>query len=443
MRFAYSFLLGTILLGVAMAPASFVFAQTEPVLLEAPKPMGDIRSLKREPDIETFKPVSERTPQELKPVPIRWRGFQISPVLISSQIVDTNIFTTNDDEEADTITTLNPAVFINKNFGRHQGNFSVEGEGKKYWSNTDEDVFNYNTKLGGFLEARHDIKIPFELTYASGHEKRGQNFSANFSKKPISFNSFGTALGISYEPNRLGVSLVGRHGGISFEDGANRAGQVVVRKDGDRKFTDLELSTSYEILPNHRPYLSFNATSIDYDRGTFQAGSFTGPKRDSKNFGALAGWQLAYKGLVEGFFAIGYGLREYEDNRLDDIDTFRVASNISWNVTKKATLNLGLRRAITEDNQIVQGIVLSQGKLRLDYEFLHNLYYNAYVDYAFADFQQSPREDDIFSAGTGLRYVINPRFSVSGDYSFKGRDTTAFGLDYDRHQFIVRLHTRL
>lgn len=443
MRFAYTILWGMLFVSIVMTPNLSVLAQTNPVLLEAPKPLGDVRSLKRDPDVETFKPVSERTPQELKPVPIRYRGFEISPILTSSQTIDTNIFATSANEETDTITILNPALYVNKNIGRHQANISMEAEGKKYWSNTDEDVLNFNTKIGGFLEARREIKIPFELTYVSGHEKRGQNFSTNFSKKPISFGSFGAALGIAYDPNRLGVSLVGRHGNISFDNGTNSAGQTVVREDGDRNFTDLELSTSYEILPNHRPYVAVNVASIDYENGDFAGGSFTGPKRDSTNFGILAGWQLAFKGLVEGYFGMGYGMREYDDNRLQDIDTFRVASNISWNVTKKATLNLGLRRAITEDNQIVQGIVLSQGKLQFDYEFLHNLYYNAYVDYAFADFQQSPREDEIFSAGTGLRYVINPRFSLSGDYSFRGRDTTALGLDYDRHQFIVRLHSRL
>ncbi|HPF77831.1 MAG TPA: outer membrane beta-barrel protein [Alphaproteobacteria bacterium] len=405
----------------------------DPILLEAQKPLGGL---------ETVKPVAERLPNEFEPVPIQWRGFEITPLLISSQIIDTNIYAASTNEETDTITSLAPSVFVNKDVGRHEFNASVGADMKKYWSNTDEDVFNFNTKFGGTLEARHDITLPFELTYNSGHEKRGQNFSANFSKKPIAFDSFGAAFGITYNPNRLSLSLVGRHGGIEFENGTNRAGQTVVREDGDRTFNDIEIGASYDILPNHTPFISFNLGNIKYDRRSFQGGGFNGPKRDSNNMGVLAGWKLAYKGIIEGTIALGYGERNYDDNALEDIKTSRVATNINWNVTKKATLNLGLERSIKEDNQLLQGLVLTQGRLGLDYEFLHNLFYNAYLNYSYLDFQAGNREDDVFSAGTGLRYMISPRFSVSGDYDFISRDSSALGLDYDRHQFMVRLHTR-
>lgn len=443
MRSAYTILLG--IFSVYLMLFCFHSAQAQvnsPVLLEAPKPLGDIRLLRREPDIEAFKPVGERTPPDLQPVPVRWRGFVISPMLESTQYVNTNIFATSSNEEIDTITTLKPSVFVTKNFGRHQANLAVSGEARKYWSNQDEDVFNFNTKVSGYLEARREIKIPFEISYASGHEKRGQNFAANFSKEPISFSSFGAALGISYDPNRLNLALVGRYGGLSFDDGTTAAGQTVVRRDGDRNFTDLELSASYEILPNHRPFISVNLRTTDYERGNFNGINFSGAERDSTNFDVLAGWELAYKGLLEGYLGIGYGERDYDDNSIEDIDSFRVSSNINWNVTKKATLNLGLRRAITEDNQVLQGMILSQGHLQLDYEFLHNLFYNAFLDYSLADFQGSSREDDIFATGTGLRYVLSPRFSLSGEYDFKSRDSSALGLDFDRHQFMVRLHTR-
>lgn len=443
MRFVYTILLGISSVYLTLWPTNITQAQaSDSVLLEAPKPLGDIRSLRREPDIETFKPVAERTPSDMKPIPIRWRGLEISPILVSSQLIDTNIFATSSSEETDTITSLNPSVFINKNFGRHQVSASAEGELRKYWSNTDEDVFNFNTKLGGTLEARREIKIPFEITYASGHEKRGQNFATNFSKKPIAFDSFGTALGITYDPNRLSMSLVGRYGNLSFDNGTNKAGQAVIREDADRSFSDLELSASYEVLPNHRPFVSFSYGQTDYKKGSFGGTSFSGPERDSTHFDALAGWELSYKGLIEGYLGVGYGERDYDSDLIQDIASFRVASNVSWNVTKRATFSLALRRAITEDNQITQGIILSQGRLSLDYEFLHNLFYNAFVDYAFADFQNSTREDDIFAAGTGLRYVISPRFSLSGEYDVKTRDSSALGLDYDRHQFMVRLHTR-
>lgn len=440
MRFLYTILLGILFVYVS---AFAVMAQTtSPVLLEAPKPLGDIRTLKREKDIETFKPVAERTPTAFKPVPVRWRSFVIYPSLVSQQSVDTNIFATSENEEVDTITSLNPSLLVTKNFGRHQASASINGELKKYWSNTDEDVFNFDTSVRGTLEAKRELTIPFELTYTSGHEGRGQNFSPNFSEKPIGFEAFGSALGINYNPNRLNLSFLGRYSNISFDNGKSRSGSTIVREDGDRSLAGVEIGASYEILPNHQPFISVDFGRISYKRRDFDGTSFSGVKRDSSNIDALAGWQFAYKGLVESSVGAGFSVRNYDDSSIEDIRSSRLAANIGWNLTKKATLSLGLKRAITEDSQILQGAVLTQGRTSFDYEFLHNLYYNAYLDYALADFGGGNREDKIMSIGTGVRYLINPRFSISGDYRFKARDSSAVGIDYDRHQFMMRLHTR-
>ena len=104
---------------------------------------------------------------------------------------------------------------------------------------------------------------------------------------------------------------------------------------------------------------------------------------------------------------------------------------------------MGVRRSIAEDNEVLSGIVLTQGRLELDYEFMHNLFFNAFADKALADFSQSTREDDILSLGTGLRYILNPRYSVSGHYDFQERASNAPGLDYDRHQVMIRFNARL
>lgn len=441
MRQTYTILLGIFLVYLCVPFSHTAFAQ-DSVLLEAPKPLADLRIIRREPDSETFKPVAERTPPELLPVPIDWRGFKIYPVLTTSQSVDTNIFATDGNEETDTVTNINPSLFFTKDYGRHQVNFSLEGDAKKYWSNTDEDVFNYSSSLNGFLEARREIKIPFELTYTSGHEKRAQNLLQNFSKEPIAYDSIGTALGVSYEPNRLSAAAILRHVDLSFDNGENMLGQTIVREDGDRTLTVLELNNAYQILPNHRPFLNLAFGFTDYKNKTYDGTGFNGIERDSKNFDALAGWEMAYKGLVEGYLGVGFGTRDYKDNAIEDISSSKISANINWNITKRATLNLNLKRAISEDNQILQGIILSQGRVQMDYEVLHNLYYNAYMDYSLAEFEGSAREDGIFTMGTGFRYLISPRFSLSGDYDFKTRQSTAAGLDYDRHLFMLSLKTR-
>lgn len=444
MRHCYAIILWTVCVLFVLSNNISVHAQTfESVMVEAPRGLGDVRQSKREPDGQSLKIVSERLDPQLQPVAIRWRGLEIYPLMRLTEKYDSNIFATENNTESDFITIVNPSILVRKDVGRHNFGFLVEGDYNKYASNSDEDTFNFRTRLNGSLEMRHDISFPFEVSYNAGHEKRGQNLSANFSKDPIAFKTFASAFGISYNPNRLGLSLIGRYNTVTFDDGENRAGQAVIRSDADRSLAEIEARASYDILPNHQPFVSVSMTSTDYKRGDFQSGSFSGPERDSKNIGFLGGWEFAYKGLVEGYLGAGYGSRKYKSNQIDDVSSARIAGNISWNLGKKATLNLALRREIAEDNQVLAAAVLSQGRLKLDYEFLHNLFFDAFVDKALADFQESSREDEIFSIGTGLRYVINPRYSVSGHYDFKARESSIPGLDFDRHQLMVRLNARL
>lgn len=444
MRKHYTIIVLTICVLFVFTNGNNAFAQTlDSVLLEAPKPLGDIRTIRRDPDPSSLKVVSERLDSDLRPVAIRWRGLEIYPLLKTTVKYVDNVFATEKNTKNDVITTINPSIFFFKEYGRHNFGFLLEGDAHKYADNTDEDKMNFKTKLNGVLEARHDITFPFEVSYIIGHEKREQNFANNFSKDPIKFKSFGSALGISYNPNRLNLSLTGRYNNISFEDGENKSGQAVIRSDSDRSFVEAEARVSYDLLPNHKPFVSVSLNDTNYARGDFQGGSFSGPKRDSKGVGFLAGWEFVYKGLVEGYLGAGYSEKDYKDNAIDDVSSSRVAGNISWNVSKKATLKLALRRKIAEDNQILAAAILSQGRLEFDYEFLHNLFFDAFVDRALANFQDSDREDNLLSVGTGLRYIINPRYSVSGHYNFKARESNLPGLDYDRHQFMVRLNTRI
>lgn len=412
------------------------------ILIEAPKPLGDVRALQREPDEETFVPVSKRSEDELAGQPLRWRGFQISPEIISSQTIDSNILVSDTNEEADTITTIQPSVIINKKWRRHDANLRIGAEGKKFWSNQENDVFNYNVKLDGTLEARRELKIPFEVSYSSDHEERSQNFSNSISKEPIAFNSYGAALGIIYAPNRLKLSLIGRHSAIAFDNGTRLNNTPLIREDDDRTSENIEFRGSYALIPNHSPFISVNLQKIKYEKGSFTGSGFNGPKRDSKSINILGGWQFQYKGILYADLGVGIGQRDYNSNQISDIDTFNAAGNLNWNVTKRGTFNLGLARTITDNNDSLQGVVLTDIRSGYDHEILHNLFLTSFINYATLDVENSDRLDRVYGFGTGIEYQISPRFTLSTNYEFNKRSSNAPGLDYDQHKITARLNTK-
>ncbi len=412
------------------------------VLLEAPKPLGDIRSLRRDPDLESYVPVGKRVQRDFATQPIRWHGFLLTPQIVSEQKIDSNILASSENDEADTITVVRPSLQVRKEFGRHSANLLVEGEGEKFWSNQENDVFNARAQLSGVLEARRSFKIPFELSYTSGHEKRSQNFSQNISEEPIGFTSMGGALGFVYKPNRASLSVVGRHAEIAFDNGRTVAGNRLVREDDDRTSTTVEVRGSYDLTPNHVPFVSVGLGELDYDQGTFDGTGFNGPERDSENLNVVVGWQFGYKGLLLADIGVGYTSRDYDSQSIEDIETTGFAADINWNMTKRSTFNLGLRRSITDNNDSTQGVILTEARLGYDREVLHNLFFDAFINYALLDVSDTDREDDVISGGFGMRYDLSPRFAISAGYDYTTRESTAPGLDYDRHQLTARLTTK-
>ncbi len=175
-------------------------------------------------------------------------------------------------------------------------------------------------------------------------------------------------------------------------------------------------------------------------KGTSQ--NFAEAQEESIDIDVMAGWEVFYKGLVAGYFGFGYGSQDYEDDLIEDKNSFHIAAGIDWNMTKKATLNLGLRQSMITGNEVSQGMTSTQALLQFNYKFLHNLFYDAFIDFSISDFDSSARRDSALSAGSGLRYQLNPKFAVSGEDDFTAEDSSALGPDYDSHEFTMHLHKK-
>src|SRR5690606_29154995 len=106
---------------------------------------------------------------------------------------------------------------------------------------------------------------PIEAYYARGHEERGQNFGAALTREPVAFSSQGAAVGMDYKPGRLGLKLIGRYADLSFDNATDRqAGAAVMRSEGDRRKYASEMEVSYDLSPNHRPFIRASYAKTDY-----------------------------------------------------------------------------------------------------------------------------------------------------------------------------------
>lgn len=403
-------------------------------LVETARPLGGARALRDREREDRFVRIEEKHAAENEAQPIRFGGFLLFPQMTVSQHYTDNLYAAETDETRDFIAEITPSLYVIKEFGRHQADLSLEADIHRHWDQGDEDHTDIRAKMGTRLEARRGLHIPLELSYTRGHEKRDQNLSAQMTKEPLAYDSIGAAAGIIYKPNRLRIGLIGRYADLSFENGVSASdGSAVMRNDSDRRKYEGELSVSYDLAPNHKPFVRLNAARLVYDDNT---------ARDSTNLEALAGWEFDYKGLVRARLAGGIGQRDYDDAAQKDITSARVDAALDWNISRVATLNLGYTRSLLEDNDVVSGALSDHVRFGFGYALSRDILLTTYVAQSWLDFENSARRDEMIGAGFALRYDFSPYHSVSAEYDYHERESTSPGIDHSKNTYVVRYNMK-
>jgi hypothetical protein len=301
---------------------------------------------------------------------------------------------------------------------------------------------SYNLSYKDMIGSKKAAALPYKFTYRSSETIQSGNIGLRSPDGPDRDVNFSGALGISYDPSRFNFALHADHGKTAYNDNSKSLGHILNRNNVQQNYTDVSVKVGYKLNAAIRPYVQMDAGHHDYEQYDLSSRAFSENKGDSRSAGVMAGLQFAFKGFVQGFFAAGYENRSYRDSRNDDIGNLKLASNLGWNINKKATLNLGLHRFSTEDPGTLSGKVVTEARLNLDYNVLHNLFFNAFINFSYSDYSHYAAQKDYLSAGTGLRYRLDDKMSLSGDYNFVGKDSTLLGLDEDRHEFLLKLHSK-
>ena len=407
----------------------------------------DVRSIEREPDPETMVPVDERQFPDFAPKGMIVGNFIVLPRLTTSSTYNDNIFassdTNNNDEVSDVYATLAPAITIETIKNRHPFGLTASAEVIRYLEETDEDRENFLVSAGGFFEAKHDLILPYSVTYERSHQGRADNISRVFTENPLEIREFEAEGGVSYKPNRLGLKLLGRYIDKEYEDGVSLRDPTfrVVRSDSNFDTLEGELEVTYDFHANHSAFIRGTLGRTEFDTSIFDDNTqtSTGIFRDSDNARVLAGIVTNYKGILFSDIGVGYSSVNYDSDQISDVGNLAIDATLDWNVTRLTTLGLNLGRSIVQDNEIRQGIVQTQGTVSIDHELKRNLLLSGYITYLNRDFDEISREDDLYRAGLGVVYKPSPYFNISGEIVHTNQDSSSEANSFDQNLFIVRL----
>lgn len=409
--------------------AADIYAQTREFTADAPEGQvarGDTVAQRQRPDYDA--------------IGVRLGGFMLLPTLSLQESYNSNIFASEDDEESDFITSIEPALNLRSNWNNHALNLHADSKVSRYADNSSEDFEDYTLSADGRLDVLRDLRLFGGAGYRVRHIARYDPDSPTNTAEPAEYEVYGANAGIEKVFNRLSLRFDAardqyRYDNIRLNDGTTRD-----EGDRDRDQTTLSLRTGYEIGPLRQVYLLGSYNWRDYERRVDDAGF----ERNSDGYLLAVGTEYDLTGItfLDGY--IGYRVQEYDDPRLKEMSGWAAGLKLTWNVTQLTTLTGSLNRSVEETTQNgASGYFATRASIRADHELLRNLILNASVGFENDEFEGINRDDDYFLAGLGARYLMNRFLSVSGGYGYRTRDSNLPNADFDENVVFIRLTGQL
>lgn len=398
--------------------------------------------------------VLERPRPETDPLGIRTDGFILFPSISVTQQFRDNIFFDQEDStvnpndiQGDFISILSATVLLQSDWNNHQLNFFGDADLGGFFINENENYSDWHVGSNGRFDITRDTNVSVRIDLANRHESRGSPDDVN-GKHPIFYNLWGPSVGFFHRFNRVSLTVNGSRVRYNFEDvttGINGALGILSQgeiNNDDRDRVELEgsVKVAYEIVPEYEAFIRGVVNDRDYD--AFRDDS--GFQRDSSGWEVVAGTAIDFTGVLFGNVFAGYRRQEYDDARFSTTQGVGFGADLTWNPTGLTTVTAAVERSIEESTLAgASGFFASRFAAAVDHELLRNLIISANGSFQKNKYDGNGRTDDIFRAGTQLKYLMNRNFYVTVGYDFQDRDSNFVNQNYTVNTVMIRLEGQL
>lgn len=379
--------------------------------------------------------VAQRRHREYEPQGTRVGSFRFLPEISLEEMYNDNIYATSNNEESDFITIVKPRLALRSDWRRHSLNFLAASAHGLYADNDGENYSDYILQTDGTLEVLRNTRLAALASYAKQHEERGSPNDAFLQDSPVEFYVRTLQGEFAHRFNRLKFNVIYSNQDFEYENGRTTAGAFVDNgQQRDRIDNELTGRISYEMNPDYDVYLQAGYVNRDYDR----------VNRDSDGYNIYAGVRGDITGKLFGDIYAGYLHHEYDNPAFDEYDGMGFGVNGYWNPTGLTTINVNVGRDIQETIVgAAGGFEQTRFRLGVEHELRRNIILSANAGYHFDDYEDIAREDDVWMAGLGARYLLNSHFHFYGEYSYLNRDSNSPGVDFDQNRFLVGVRAAL
>jgi hypothetical protein len=226
-------------------------------------------------------------------------------------------------------------------------------------------------------------------------------------------------------------------------------GGVLPQSSQDATVSSAAVHAGYEIVPDYLGFIRVSGSLYDYWH--------TVPGGTRPNFSTYRtdlGLQILPRHLISGEVYAGYLVQNPAQSGSSTTSTPDFGGRLTWNITPLTTLNLAALATFNTGTPGITGVttvsVASAGNSYLsrtvtasaDHELLRNLLVNLNASFGNYTFQGVTRTDNFYTAGIGLRHLVNRNLFLGGSYLFTQYNSTIARSSYNQNILTLRVGTQ-
>lgn len=437
---------------VAMLPLSAVAQITDPLPLlpyaaapgapHVPAPPGE------QPTYAGETVTSRRRP-EFDPIGLRLGDFFWFPRAELSESYNSNIFATTTNATSDLITTLQPGFDLLSIFPRHSLNLHGGSVGQFYARHSAQNTQDGTVNVDGQLQVTTgssfygDASVAHQhISYGSPNSPGTPNSPANIAQ-PVTYWDYTARAGYVEQGRRLSYQVDAGVEAAQYNAAQLVGGGVLPQSSQDAIISSASVRGNYELVPDYLGYVRLGGSLYDYWHAV---------GNNSSTYRISTGLQILPRHIIYGEAYVGYLVQNYARSGLGSTAAPDYGGRLVWNVSRLTTLTFNGLRAFNTGTPTAgetaitgpagNGYLASTVTANADHELLRNLLVNLNGTYENDSFQGIARNDNVFTAGAGLRYLVNRNLFLGGTFSYYQRSSTAAGASFSQNILMLRVGTQ-
>lgn len=325
-------------------------------------------------------------------------SFLVFPQLDFDTVFDSNLFR-GKEETSDKIFVVSPSLSIRSDWAQHSLELFGSANIARYVRTATENYEDYLGRVSGTVELFDNFKVSASAQYAQRHQQRGEIIDPGDTSSATIIDE--GKIRASAEFTQAALTVSGTAESV-FTDFVST--DRIDNDDLDQTEHTLTFRASLEIDPGTSIFVQPKYIRRDYDRNLDGSGFM----QDNDGFEILSGLRWDASGVTFVEFGLGYLRHEFDEALFSTIEGPTASAKMIWNFTDLWTITLDLSRTVTETaDQEFSGVLNTQFKTRLDYEFLYNTVFSLKFEYSDEDYDGSTRSDERSLGGFRVKHLFN------------------------------------